>query len=46
MTLNTKYNIHPRKTYDNNFVFPFDNIPKEFIGSFILGLIDGDGSFE
>lgn len=44
--LNDKYGIHSRKTYDNDFVFPFDKIPEEFIGSFILGVIDGDGSFE
>lgn len=44
--LQNKYNIHPNKTYDNTFKFPFDTIPEEYHGSFIRGLWDGDGSFE
>ena len=40
------YNILPRKTYDSEFIFPFDKIPKQFYGSFIRGFIDGDGSYE
>ena len=38
-----KYKILPRKTYDNNFTFPFELIPSEFHGHFIRGFFDGDG---
>ena len=41
-TLNL-YNIHERKTYDSNFEFPFDKIPKKLIRHFIRGYFDGDG---
>ena len=44
--LKSKYNINSPKTYDYTFKFPFETIPKEFLGSFIRGLWDGDGSFE
>lgn len=37
------YNIYPRKTYDVNFEFPFEVIPREFIWDFIRGFFDGDG---
>jgi len=38
-----KYNIIPRKTYDNNFIFPFELMPEELHGHFIRGFFDGDG---
>lgn len=38
-----KYNIFPRKTYDIEFDFPFNEIPEEFIWDFIRGFFDGDG---
>ena len=38
-----KYHILPHKTKDINFEFPFETIPKELYGSFILGFLDGDG---
>lgn len=41
--LMTKYNILPHKTKDIDFEFPFEKIPKELHGSFILGFLDGDG---
>lgn len=41
-----EYNILPRKTYDSEFIFPFDKIPEQFYRSFIRGFIDGDGSYE
>lgn len=37
------YHISPRKTYDTEFDFPFDKIPKEFLWDFIRGFFDGDG---
>lgn len=46
LTLEKKYNIKSNKTYDFNFEFPFDQIPKIYLGSFIRGFIDGDGCFE
>jgi len=36
------YNIHPRKTYDNNFFLP-EVVPNNLIRHFIRGLFDGDG---
>lgn len=36
--LKNKYNIHPRKTYNLSFTFPFENIPNKYHGSFIRGL--------
>jgi len=42
-TLEKEYNILPRKTYDINFKFPFEKIPKVFIWDFIRGFFDGDG---
>ena len=44
--LENKYNIHPRKTYDSLFRFPFKTIPTKYHGSFIRGLWDGDGNYE
>ena len=44
--LENKYNIHPKKTYDSSFKFPFKTIPTEYHGSFIRGLWDGDGCYE
>lgn len=41
-----KYKITANKTYDNNFKFPFETIPDQYIRHFIRGFIDGDGSFE
>lgn len=39
-----KYKIIPRKTYDANFIFPFETISKELRRHFIRGFMDGDGS--
>lgn len=36
--LESKYHIHPRKTYDFSFQFPFKTIPTKYHGSFIRGL--------
>lgn len=41
--LDKLYNIRPRKTYDYNFEMNFNNIPKKYWNSFILGYFDGDG---
>ena len=41
-----RYNILPRKTYDSEFIFPFDKIPEQFYRPFIRWFIDGDGSYE
>lgn len=41
--LETLYNFKIRKTYDFNFKMNFDNIPKKYWNSFILGYFDGDG---
>lgn len=38
-----KMNIKPRKTYDFDFMFDFNNIPKHLIRHFIRGFFDGDG---
>lgn len=43
-TLVNKYNIKPRKTYDSEFQFNFENIPSNLIHHFIRGYFDGDGS--
>jgi hypothetical protein len=40
------YDINPNKTYDCDFLFPFDKIPNDLIRHFIRGFIDGDGSFD
>ena len=40
------YNILTNKTYNIEFIFPFDKIPKHLVRHFIRGFIDGDGSFE
>lgn len=40
------YNILPNKTYNTAFKFNFDIIPETYLGAFIRGFIDGDGSFE
>lgn len=39
-----KYGIIPNKTYKTNSI-PFQQIPKEFLKDFALGLFDGDGNF-
>ncbi len=41
--LKNKYNITERKTYDLDFIFPFEEIDKIYINSFIRGFFDGDG---
>ena len=42
--LKNKYKILPRKTYDLEFEFPFETIPKELWRHFVRGFMDGDGS--
>lgn len=42
--LKEKYKILSRKTYDQNFVFPFETIPENLHRHFIRGFMDGDGS--
>lgn len=42
-TLINKYYILPHKTNDIDFEFPFETIPRELYGSFLLGFLDGDG---
>lgn len=37
------YNIHPNKTFNFDFIFPFEKIPKQFIWDFVRGFFDGDG---
>lgn len=37
------WHIEPRKTFDFNFKFPFEKLPKEMIRHFIRGFFDGDG---
>lgn len=37
--------IKPRKTYDTNFIFDFNLIPKDLHRHFIRGFFDGDGWF-
>lgn len=44
--LETKYGITSNKTANINFTFKLEFIPKNLIGAFIRGFIDGDGSFE
>lgn len=41
--LENLYGIKYRKTYDFDFKMNFDNIPKKYWNSFILGYFDGDG---
>ncbi len=41
--LENLYGIKLRKTYDFNYQMNFNNIPKEYWNSFILGYFDGDG---
>ena len=43
-TLITEYNIVPNKTLNTNFTFPLNKIPTVFLGAFVRGFIDGDGS--
>jgi intein-encoded DNA endonuclease-like protein len=38
-----RFNIKPRKTYDTDFVFRFDLMPKKYYKDFIRGFFDGDG---
>lgn len=45
-TLAEKYNIHKRKSYYNEFTFPFENIPENLHRHFIRGFFDGDGSVD
>ena len=42
----SKVKIISNKTQNIDFEFPLETIPKEYIGDFIRGFIDGDGSFE
>lgn len=42
-TLMNKYKIINNKTYDTNFIFPFETIPNHLVRHFIRGFIDGDG---
>jgi hypothetical protein len=42
-SLEIKWNIKSKKTYDDNFVFPFKNLNKSLIRHFIRGFFDGDG---
>jgi hypothetical protein len=39
------FNIFPNKTYDFNFIFPFQKLQNNFIRHFIRGFFDGDGTF-
>lgn len=41
--LNNKYNIHQRKTYDENFEIPEGSIPENLMRHFVRGYFDGDG---
>lgn len=43
-TLENKYNIKSRKTFDSNFIFNFNLIPNNLHKDFIRGYFDGDGS--
>lgn len=45
-SLRELYGLTERKTDLVDYEFPLEKIPEEFLGSFILGFIDGDGSFE
>ena len=38
-----KYNIIPKKTFDNSFCFNFQNLDKKFWKDYIRGYFDGDG---
>ena len=40
-----KYKILENKTYDETFMFPFEEIPEHLIRHFIRGFFDGDGCF-
>lgn len=42
--LQNKYKIVPKKTYDIDFKFPFNEVPEHLHRHFIRGFIDGDGS--
>lgn len=41
----SKYHILQKKTYDIDFSFPFEYIPKQYLWDFIRGFFDGDGQF-
>jgi intein-encoded DNA endonuclease-like protein len=41
-----KYNIGSNKTYNKDFVFPFEAIPSHLQRHFVRGFLDGDGSIE
>lgn len=41
--LEENFNIKPRKTFDFDFIFPFEKIPNSFLFDFIRGFFDGDG---
>lgn len=43
-TLINKYKIKPNKTFDFDFIFPFNEIDDKYIKHFIRGFFDGDGS--
>lgn len=42
-TLESKYNIRQRKTFDKEFVLPENAIPEELFRHFFRGFFDGDG---
>ena len=44
-TLKEKFGIQPRKTFDTDFIFPFELINEKYHRDFIRGFIDGDGTF-
>lgn len=39
-----RFHISPRKTYDNAYSFPWEEIPEKFYRDFLRGFLDGDGS--
>lgn len=41
--LEKEYGILPKKTYDFEFKFPFEKLPKEHLWDFLRGFFDGDG---
>lgn len=38
----SKYGIIPNKTYESKYL-PYQNIPKEYLTAYLLGVYDGDG---
>ena len=45
-TLETKYNIKRRKTFDKDFVLPENAIPEHLFRHFLRGFFDGDGHID